>query len=155
MLDNFVIRSFILRFLISINTKPIAASDEIMSRIGMRRIWLSSLIKKNVRTVEIVFMRIKRIVMTCIISSPRKRKSMRNTDRNTTEYESMTNRIFALRIGKHRQRMPVTTKPKSPRMMRAIRVSPEIVPIFLLSPLQFTMSFVADRTNPKSTKICM
>lgn len=57
---------------------------EMRSRMGMRSRSESFLIRRKVRMVERVLVMMKRMVMICIRSMPRKRKSSRKIEAKTT-----------------------------------------------------------------------
>ena len=52
-----------------------------------------------VRMREIIFIKIKRMVIMWIISRPRKRKSKRKMERKTGRYERRVKNGFCLRMG--------------------------------------------------------
>ena len=91
----------------------------------------------------------------CIFSKPLNKKSIKNIDRKTAIYDNIVYKIFALNIGKAIDIINTNKKPNSPSIILATIVSPITCPISFLFSLHFTISFVADNTKPKSTKICI
>ena len=63
--------------------------------------------------------------------------------------------MFFFNIGKETAIHTTITPPITPNTILAIKVSPIVLDIFLLSSLTFTIFLVADNINPKSTKICI
>ncbi len=73
-LENLTLKS---SFLSSRITSMIATIVEIMSKIGINNKSESDFTSTKVKAVEMIFIRMKRIVITCIFSRPRKTKSKR------------------------------------------------------------------------------
>ena len=124
-----------------------------VSSSGMSSTSASEWITTKVRAVEMPRMTTKRMAMASIRSSPRNRKSNKNSVRNTGRKDSSASRGRARSMGSAAVRMTSTASAAPDSHSRASSTSPMIFSCAALSCRARTMSLVAESTKPKSTRI--